>query len=110
VYLWHNLVIMKSITLEISEDDLREVIIAYRTLQTFLGRIVSPNELYTDEFWEGLQEARTELKNKDFIEVTSELFSEQTVLGETFAECLGVFGKKPFKLRPNSQQISLIPR
>lgn len=62
---------MKSITLEISEDELREVAKAYRTLQTFLGRIVSPNELYTDEFLEGLQEARAELKDKDFNEVTS---------------------------------------
>lgn len=62
---------MKSITLEISEDELREVTKAYQTLQTFLGRIVSPNELYNAEFLEGLQEARTELKDKDFTEVTS---------------------------------------
>jgi len=69
--LWHNLDIMKSITLEISEDELREVTKAYQTLQTFLGRIVSPNELYNAEFLEGLQEARTEQKDKDFTEVTS---------------------------------------
>lgn len=62
---------MKSITLEISEDELREVTKAYKTLQTFLGKFVSPNELYTDEFLQGLQEARTELKDKDFTEVTS---------------------------------------
>jgi hypothetical protein len=62
---------MKSITLEISEEELREVTRAYKTLQNFLDRIVSPNELYTDEFLAGLREAETELENKDFTEVKS---------------------------------------
>ncbi len=62
---------MKSITLEISEDELREVTEAYKTLQNFLGKILSPNELYKEEFLEGLQEAQTDLKNKDFSEVTN---------------------------------------
>ena len=62
---------MKSITLEISEDELLEVTQAYRVLQNFLGKIISPNELYTDGFMEGLQQAQAELTNKDFVEVTN---------------------------------------
>ena len=62
---------MKSITLEISEEELLEVTQAYKTLQNFLDKIVSPNELYTDEFLAGLREAETEVENKDFKEVKS---------------------------------------
>ncbi len=60
---------MKNITLEVSEEELREVTKAYKTLQNFLEKIISPNELYTDEFLKGLQESRKEVKNKEFIEV-----------------------------------------
>ncbi len=60
---------MKSITLQISDEELLEVTEAYKTLQNFLEKIISPNELYTDEFLKGLQESRKEVKNKEFIEV-----------------------------------------
>ncbi|MGC2238744.1 MAG: hypothetical protein WA584_21495 [Pyrinomonadaceae bacterium] len=62
---------MKSITLQISEDELREVTEAYKTLQNFLEKIISPNELYTDEFLEGLQEAQAEVNDKTTVEVKS---------------------------------------
>jgi hypothetical protein len=62
---------MKSITLQISEEELSEVTRAYKTLQNFLEKIISPNELYTDEFLKGLQESQTELENKEFTEVKS---------------------------------------
>jgi hypothetical protein len=62
---------MKSITLQISEEELREVAQAYKTLQNFLEKIIPPNELYTDEFLEGLQEAQTDVDNKNFTEVKS---------------------------------------
>ncbi len=62
---------MKNITLEISEEELREVAKAYRTLQNFLEKIVSPNELYTDEFLEDLLEAQADVKDKNFVEVKS---------------------------------------
>jgi len=62
---------MKNITLEISEEELREVTKAYKTLQNFLEKIVSPNEIYTDEFLEGLQEAQAEVEDKNFVEVKS---------------------------------------
>ncbi|HEX9962233.1 MAG TPA: hypothetical protein VGB00_14970 [Pyrinomonadaceae bacterium] len=60
---------MKNITLQISEEELREVTRAYKTLQNFLERIISPNELYTDEFLDGLQEAQDEVNDKNFVEV-----------------------------------------
>jgi len=62
---------MKSITLQISEEELRKVTEAYKTLQNFLEKIISPNELYTDEFLEGLQEAQTEVDDKTTVEVKS---------------------------------------
>lgn len=62
---------MKNITLEISEEELREVTKAYKTLQNFLEKIVSPNEIYTDEFLEGLQQAQAEVEDKNFVEVKS---------------------------------------
>ena len=62
---------MKSITLQISEEELREVAQAYKTLQNFLEKIISPNELYTDEFLDGLQEAEKEVNDKKFVEVKS---------------------------------------
>ena len=61
--------LMKKITLQISEEEWREVAQAYKTLQNFLEKIVSPNELYTDEFLEGLQDAQTDIENKNFVEV-----------------------------------------
>lgn len=61
---------MSHITLEISEDELREVTQAYQVLQSFLARIISPNELYNAEFLEGLRQAENEVADKDFVEVT----------------------------------------
>lgn len=60
---------MKNITLEISDKELLEVTNAYKVLQRFLDKIVSPNELYTDEFLEGLNEARSQIQSKEFSEV-----------------------------------------
>ena len=60
---------MSTITVEIYEDELSEVTNAYRILRNFLEKIVSPNELYTDEFLTGLEQANDDVKNKDFVEV-----------------------------------------
>ena len=61
---------MGNITLTISEDELKEVANAYRVLQDFLAHIVSPNELYTEVFLEGLEEAQAQVRDKSFSEVT----------------------------------------
>jgi len=60
---------MKNITLNISEEELLEVKKAYKTLHNFLEKIVSPNELYNDEFLEGLHRAQADVKDKNFVEV-----------------------------------------
>lgn len=60
---------MKNIKLEISEEELREVTQAYKVLQNFLEKIISPNELYTDKFLKGLQEAQADVDGKNFSEV-----------------------------------------
>jgi len=62
---------MKNITLQISEKELLEVVSAYKTLQNFLEKIVSPNEIYESEFLEGLQQSQAEVHNKKFSEVKS---------------------------------------
>lgn len=61
---------MQNITLEITEDELRDVTHAYQVLQSFLARILSPNELYNAEFLDGLKQAQNEVVEKDFVEVT----------------------------------------
>lgn len=62
---------MKNITLEISEQELSEVFSAYKTLQNFLEKILSPNEIYQSEFLDGLLEAQADVKNEEFSEVKS---------------------------------------
>ena len=62
---------MRNITLQISEEEFSEVILAYKTLQAFLEKVVSPNEIYESEFLEGLHQSQTEVANKDFTEVKS---------------------------------------
>ena len=61
---------MQNITLQISEDELREVTHAYQVLQSFLARLISPNELYNAEFLDGLKQAQNEIAQEDFVEVT----------------------------------------
>ena len=61
---------MQNITLQISEDELREVTRAYQVLQSFLARLISPNELYNAEFLDGLKQAQNEIAQEDFVEVT----------------------------------------
>jgi hypothetical protein len=60
---------MSEITIKISEGELKNVVEAYRTLQNFLEKIISPNELYTDEFLQGLREAESDVEGKKFSEV-----------------------------------------
>jgi hypothetical protein len=62
---------MSEITINISETELQNVVQAYKTLQHFLDKIVSPNDIYTDEFLSGLQESKDDLQAKNFTEVKS---------------------------------------
>ena len=60
---------MQTITLDISDEELLEVTRAYKILQNFLDKIVSPNELYSADFLTGLEEARSQVQNKEYSEV-----------------------------------------
>jgi hypothetical protein len=60
---------MAEITIQISEEELKGVMQAYQTLQNFLEKITSPNELYRAEFLEGLQEAQTQVQKGKMSEV-----------------------------------------
>lgn len=62
---------MRNITLQISEEEFSEVISAYKTLQAFLEKVVSPNEIYERDFLEGLQQSQTEIEKKEYNEVKS---------------------------------------
>lgn len=60
---------MAEITIQISEEELNGVMQAYQTLQNFLEKIASPNELYRAEFLEGLREAQAETQQGKVSEV-----------------------------------------
>ncbi len=60
---------MGNITVQITEDELREVANAYQVLQGFLEKMVPLNELYTEKFLHGLEQAQTQVKTGDFVEV-----------------------------------------
>ena len=62
---------MPNVRIEISEEEFAKVLEAYKTLQTFMEKIVSPNELYQAEFLEGLEDALTQVETGDIDEVTS---------------------------------------
>ena len=56
---------------QISEEEYKKVLQAYQTLQTFLEKIVSLNELYQSEFLEGLEEAQDDIQAGRVKEVNS---------------------------------------
>ncbi len=62
---------MSNITVQISDDELVEVVNAYGVLQRFLDKVISPNELYRSEFLKGLEDARVDLDRGAYSEVTT---------------------------------------
>ena len=62
---------MKNIAIDISEEELQRVWQAYQTLQLFMEKILSPNELYHTKFLEGLHDAVAEAHNGQIKEVTT---------------------------------------
>ena len=55
----------------VSDEQLAKLIDAYKTIQEFLGSVLSPNEIYTEEFLAGLRESDDDLANKRMNEVRS---------------------------------------
>jgi hypothetical protein len=62
---------MQNIAIEISTEELRNVWQAYHTLERFLEKFLSPNELYQTEFLQGLQESLNEVQSGEVTEVQS---------------------------------------
>ena len=62
---------MKSITIQMSEEEFQGVLHAYQTLQSFLEKVISPNELYYPDFLTGLQEAVKEVNTGNVEEIKS---------------------------------------
>jgi len=60
---------MKNISVRLSLQELNEILKAYHTIGIFLEKIISPNELYRDEFLKDLETARTEVETGAFEEV-----------------------------------------
>lgn len=54
---------MKSIDIKLSEEEFANVYQAYQTLQIFLEKVLSPNEVYNTEFIQGIQESLHEVNS-----------------------------------------------
>ena len=55
----------------VSDEQLAKLIDAYKTIQEFLGSVLSPNEIYTEEFLAGLRESDDDLASNRMTEVRS---------------------------------------
>ena len=55
----------------VSDEQLAKLIDAYKTIQEFLGSVLSPNEIYTEEFLAGLRESEGDFASKRMNEVRS---------------------------------------
>lgn len=53
----------------VSDEQLAKLIDAYKTIQEFLGSVLSPNEIYNEEFLAGLRESDDDLTNGQVNEV-----------------------------------------
>jgi len=53
----------------VSDEQLAKLIDAYKTIQEFLGSVLSPNEIYTEEFLAGMRESANDLAIKRVSEV-----------------------------------------
>lgn len=62
---------MSAITISLSVEQFTEIIKAYRTIQEFLETVVSPSELYQQEFLAGLKESDEDIRLKKMNEVRS---------------------------------------
>jgi len=56
-------------TIRISRQELTEVLQAYHTIRNFLAKIVSPDELYQENFLSDLQKAQSEIASGQYEEV-----------------------------------------
>ncbi|MBI4811285.1 MAG: hypothetical protein HY800_07600 [Ignavibacteriales bacterium] len=62
---------MSTIAVTLTEEQLNKVIEAYHTIQVFLSKALSPNELYNSEFLNGLRASKENIRRGDVKEVDS---------------------------------------
>lgn len=62
---------MKTVTVKMTEEEIKGVLQAYQILQSFLEKITSKQELYQSEFLNGLEEALADVKSGRIEEVNS---------------------------------------
>ncbi len=62
---------MQNVTIQITEQELSGLLRAYQTLQGFLEKFISPNELYRADFLSGVKEARDDVEAGRMDEVTN---------------------------------------
>ncbi len=55
----------------LSHEQLAKLIDAYKTIQEFLSSVLSPSEIYTEEFLAGLRESENDLAHSRVSEVRS---------------------------------------
>ena len=60
---------MNTVTISLSEQQLFKVVDAYKTIQEFLSSALSPNELYQEEFLQGLKESDEDIRTNRMKEV-----------------------------------------
>jgi hypothetical protein len=62
---------MTTVTVNLSEEQLAKLVDAYRTIQDFLASVLSPNEIYNDQFLTGLRESDDDIRANRMNEVRS---------------------------------------
>ena len=66
---WYLYLIVSTENVVVSDERLAKLIDAYKTIQEFLGSVLSPNEIYTEEFLAGLRESDVDVANNRMSEV-----------------------------------------
>ena len=62
---------MQNVTIQITGEELSELLRAHQTLQAFLEKFASPNELYRADFLSGLEEAQDDVEAGRIEEIRS---------------------------------------
>ena len=62
---------MATVTVDLSDEQLAKLVDAYRTIQDFLASVLSPSEIYTEEFLLGLRESDDDIRSNRMNEVHS---------------------------------------
>jgi hypothetical protein len=60
---------MENLTITISKEELTDILYAYHTMNSFIEKIISPNDIYLDEFLIGLEQAKNEINSGKLNEV-----------------------------------------